>query len=281
MRSSISWSMRATPCRPTAARVTIRTSNVDAVDCAAHRQHRTDAAGDYVLIEVSRHRHRASHRKIRPRFSNRSSPPSRSARARGSVSPPSMASSSRRAASSRSDSEIGKGTTFDIYLPRYVPQQTRRRRNAREERRPRRDRDVTGPGHDPSRRRRRRGAQLCRARVAHARLHRARSAGRRSRARNRAPPSRPDRSPHHRCRDAQHGRADDGARGDQAQRPTCASSSCRATPKTPSAATKRRSEELHFLPKPFGLKQLVAKVKDVLAGAPPRRAPDTLHDTGT
>src|SRR5215471_5278986 len=49
--------------------------------------------------------------------------------------------------------------------------------------------------------------------------------------------------------------------------------------------TFRRNEEkvedLHFLPKPFGLKQLVAKVKEVLSGAPPRRVTDSLHDTGT
>ena len=49
--------------------------------------------------------------------------------------------------------------------------------------------------------------------------------------------------------------------------------------------TFRRNEEkvedLHFLPKPFGLKQLVAKVKEVLAGAPARRAADALHETGT
>ena len=49
--------------------------------------------------------------------------------------------------------------------------------------------------------------------------------------------------------------------------------------------TFRRNEEkvedLHFLPKPFGLKQLVAKVKDVLAGAPVRRTADSLHETGT
>ena len=50
--------------------------------------------------------------------------------------------------------------------------------------------------------------------------------------------------------------------------------------------TFRRNEEkvedLHFLPKPFGLKQLVAKVKDVLSGAPPRpRAPEPLHETVT
>ncbi len=32
-----------------------------------------------------------------------------------------------------------------------------------------------------------------------------------------------------------------------------------------------RTEEVHFLPKPFGLKQLVAKVKEVLSGAPPAR----------
>ena len=32
------------------------------------------------------------------------------------------------------------------------------------------------------------------------------------------------------------------------------------------------SEDIHFLPKPFGLKQLAAKVKEVLSGAPaPRR----------
>jgi two-component system cell cycle sensor histidine kinase/response regulator CckA len=30
-----------------------------------------------------------------------------------------------------------------------------------------------------------------------------------------------------------------------------------------------KAEDLHFLPKPFGLKQLAAKVKEVLAGAPP------------
>ena len=40
-------------------------------------------------------------------------------------------------------------------------------------------------------------------------------------------------------------------------------------------------EEMHFLPKPFGLKQLVAKVKDVLSGAPPAAPPESLHETGT
>jgi signal transduction histidine kinase/ActR/RegA family two-component response regulator len=44
---------------------------------------------------------------------------------------------------------------------------------------------------------------------------------------------------------------------------------------------EEKAEELHFLPKPFGLKQLVAKVKDVLSGAPPARTPVSLHDTGT
>ena len=44
---------------------------------------------------------------------------------------------------------------------------------------------------------------------------------------------------------------------------------------------EEKVEELHFLPKPFGLKQLVAKVKEVLSGAPPRRVTDSLHDTGT
>ena len=52
--------------------------------------------------------------------------------------------------------------------------------------------------------------------------------------------------------------------------------------------TFRRNEEkvedLHFLPKPFGLKQLVAKVKDVLSGAarpPHRRFPARYGDVGS
>ena len=44
---------------------------------------------------------------------------------------------------------------------------------------------------------------------------------------------------------------------------------------------EERPEELHFLPKPFGLKQLAAKVKEVLSGAPPARLSDSLNDTGT
>lgn len=50
-----------------------------------------------------------------------------------------------------------------------------------------------------------------------------------------------------------------------------------------------RTEVVHFLPKPFGLKQFVAKVKDVLSGAPPARQPPiqvqalaaVLNDPGT
>jgi len=34
-----------------------------------------------------------------------------------------------------------------------------------------------------------------------------------------------------------------------------------------------RTEDVHFLPKPFGIKQFVAKVKEVLSGAPPTRQP--------
>jgi two-component system cell cycle sensor histidine kinase/response regulator CckA len=42
-----------------------------------------------------------------------------------------------------------------------------------------------------------------------------------------------------------------------------------------------KAEDLHFLPKPFGLKQLVAKVKEVLSGAPPVRSATALGETGT
>jgi two-component system cell cycle sensor histidine kinase/response regulator CckA len=44
---------------------------------------------------------------------------------------------------------------------------------------------------------------------------------------------------------------------------------------------EEKAEDLHFLPKPFGLKQLVAKVKDVLSGAAPASTRSTLNDTGT
>ena len=44
---------------------------------------------------------------------------------------------------------------------------------------------------------------------------------------------------------------------------------------------EEKAEDLHFLPKPFGLKQLVAKVKEVLSGAPPARLTDSLNETGT
>ena len=44
---------------------------------------------------------------------------------------------------------------------------------------------------------------------------------------------------------------------------------------------EEKAEELHFLPKPFGLKQLVAKVKDVLQGAPPAALTESLHEAGT
>jgi two-component system cell cycle sensor histidine kinase/response regulator CckA len=42
-----------------------------------------------------------------------------------------------------------------------------------------------------------------------------------------------------------------------------------------------KAEERHFLPKPFGLKQLVAKVKEVLSGATPTSSATSLSDTGT
>jgi two-component system, cell cycle sensor histidine kinase and response regulator CckA len=44
---------------------------------------------------------------------------------------------------------------------------------------------------------------------------------------------------------------------------------------------EEKAEELHFLPKPFGLKQLVAMVKDVLSGARPAALTESLHETGT
>jgi two-component system cell cycle sensor histidine kinase/response regulator CckA len=44
---------------------------------------------------------------------------------------------------------------------------------------------------------------------------------------------------------------------------------------------EEKVEELHFLPKPFGLKQLVAKVKDVLSGTPTPARAESLHETGT
>src|SRR6185436_9793705 len=44
---------------------------------------------------------------------------------------------------------------------------------------------------------------------------------------------------------------------------------------------EEKPEDVHFLPKPFGLKQLVAKVKELLSGAPPVSSSHSLTDTGT
>jgi two-component system cell cycle sensor histidine kinase/response regulator CckA len=43
---------------------------------------------------------------------------------------------------------------------------------------------------------------------------------------------------------------------------------------------EEKAEELHFLPKPFGLKQLVAKVKEVLSGAEPVAYSESLKEAG-
>ena len=63
-------------------------------------------------------RHRHGRRTCRRASSSRSSRPRSRARAPGSGSPPSTASSSRAAATSAVYSEPGHGTTFMIYLPR-------------------------------------------------------------------------------------------------------------------------------------------------------------------
>jgi two-component system cell cycle sensor histidine kinase/response regulator CckA len=44
---------------------------------------------------------------------------------------------------------------------------------------------------------------------------------------------------------------------------------------------EENAEHLHFLPKPFGLKQLVAKVKEVLQGGDPAPARSAVNDPGT
>ena len=41
------------------------------------------------------------------------------------------------------------------------------------------------------------------------------------------------------------------------------------------------AQQFAFLPKPFTLPQLAAKVKEVLSGAPPARLSDSLNNTGT
>ena len=79
------------------------------------------------------------------------------------------------------DSEVGKGTSFHIYLPRHrgetiaAANEAGTRTPARHHR----------PGHDPSGRRRRSGQKLCGARAQAARLQCAGSRGRRRSARDR------------------------------------------------------------------------------------------------
>ena len=120
------------------------------------------------------HGHRHSADVHATRFSSRSSPPRKSARAPASACRWSTASSSRPAASSSSTVDVGEGTTFRIFLPRHV-RSRRRGRSARVEAARRRRRSHRSR-HDPARRGRGSGARFRGTRAALARLHRARSA---------------------------------------------------------------------------------------------------------
>ena len=74
-------------------------------------------AGAYVMLAISRHRHRHAARGAANAPSSRSSPPRRSARAPGLGCPWSMASSSSRAATSRSTARKAVAPTIRLYLP--------------------------------------------------------------------------------------------------------------------------------------------------------------------
>ena len=166
------------------------------------------------------------------------------------------------------DSEVGKGTTFRIYLPRYQRRACRPAGRAGARRAARHHR----AGHDPAGRRRRSRAQLCRARAQAARLSRDGSGRRRGSAGD---------------RQAHPGKIDllitdvvmpnmDGptlVRAVKRLRPDMAVIFMSGYAEEAFRRHDEKAEDLHFLPKPFGLKQLAAKVKDVLSGVPaPRRA---------
>ena len=128
------------------------------------------------------------------------------------------------------------------------------------------------PGHDPSGRRRRSRAQLRGARASDARLQRARSARRRRSAGDRAA-TRP-RTIHLLITDVVMPNMD-GPTLVRAVKPPAPEMAVMFMSGYAEEAFRRndeKAEELHFLPKPFGLKQLAAKVKDVLSGTPPPAA---------
>ncbi len=94
---------------------------------------------------------------------------------------------------------------------------------------------------------------------------------RRRGARDRAEPDADHPSSHHRRCDAQHGWPDAGAR----RAPPAPGNEIIFMSGYAEEAFRRndeKAEDLHFLPKPFGLKQLAAKVKEVLSGTLPPAA---------
>ena len=206
----------------------------------------------------------ASNPRSSVRSSSRSSPPRTSARAPASVSPRSTASSSRPAVTSSPRASSASGTIFSVYLPRHIVES---RGGARQPARDKKRESDQGPDRHRARAAgggRGRRAQFRRPRAVAPGLRGARGRDRRRGARGDGARARPRRHRRQRRDHAGDGRADACSRSCARPSPTLKIIFVSGYPDDAFKKSLDENEEYAFLPKPFTLPQLAAKVKEQL-----------------